>query len=58
MDEVNFWRPDAITSEQWGCKINFEFFPMQSTQGAGKNIIADGVIVRLFGCHALIATRK
>jgi hypothetical protein len=24
-DEVSSWRPDAYTSEQWGCKINFEF---------------------------------
>jgi len=24
-DENPSWRPDAYTSEQWGCKINFEF---------------------------------
>jgi hypothetical protein len=24
-DEVSSWRPDVYTSEQWGCKINFEF---------------------------------
>jgi hypothetical protein len=24
-DEVSSWRPDTYTSEQWGCKINFEF---------------------------------
>ena len=24
-DEISSWRPDAYTSEQWGCKINFEF---------------------------------
>jgi hypothetical protein len=24
-DEVSSWRPNRYTSEQWGCKINFEF---------------------------------
>jgi hypothetical protein len=24
-DEVSSWRPNGYTSEQWGCKINFEF---------------------------------
>jgi len=24
-DEVSSWRPAGYTSEQWGCKINFEF---------------------------------
>jgi hypothetical protein len=24
-DEVGSWRPNGYTSEQWGCKINFEF---------------------------------
>ena len=30
---------------------------LRSGQGAGKNIIADGVIAHLFGMHALIANR-
>jgi hypothetical protein len=24
-DEISSWRPNGYTSEQWGCKINFEF---------------------------------
>ncbi len=36
-DEVNSWRPDAYTSEQWGCKINFEF-PMVKLVDYADNI--------------------
>jgi len=31
---------------------------LRSGQGAGKNIIIDGIICRILGCHALIATKK
>jgi hypothetical protein len=36
-DEVDSWRPDAYTSEQWGCKINFEF-PMVKLMDYADNI--------------------
>ena len=36
-DEVDSWRPDAYVSEQWGCKINFEF-PMVKLMDYAKDI--------------------
>ena len=36
-DEVSSWRPDTYTSEQWGCKINFEF-PMIKLLDYADNI--------------------
>lgn len=31
---------------------------LSSKQGAGKGIIIEGIIAKIFGCHALVATRK
>jgi hypothetical protein len=36
-DEVDSWRPEAYASEQWGCKINFEF-PMVKLMDYAEDI--------------------
>jgi hypothetical protein len=36
-DEVDSWRPGSYSSEQWGCKINFEF-PMVKLMDYAKDI--------------------
>ena len=36
-DEVDSWRPGSYSSEQWGCKINFEF-PMVKLLDYADNI--------------------
>jgi len=36
-DEVDSWRPGSYRSEQWGCKINFEF-PMVKLMDYAKDI--------------------